>query len=370
MEQERIWSLIAKNLTGEASAEELRDLETLLRMDPELHYPIQAIMDSWTPDPSLSAMEASQAFDRHSARMRKLFPGFAGDSKEGPGSIGKSIRTRKREWTRRMSVALVLVIPIFLTLGWLWSTHTINLGPPQNSKANSEISTRNGSKSKIVLSDGTQVWLNAGSRLSYDKNFNSTLREVTLSGEAFFDVAHNAEKPFLIRTTSMDIKVLGTRFNVKSYPTDQNAEADLLRGSIEVSLKDRPDHKITLKPNEKIVVSNRPPVQVPEQEIVRKGQAIRPAFSIQQVTYFPQSKEIVETSWVENKLIFQDETFEDLSRQLDRWFAVTIRFENPEKKELRFTGSFANESIQQALEALQVSGRFQYQIHEDQVTIK
>ncbi len=75
-------------------------------------------------------------------------------------------------------------------------------------------------------------------------------------GEAFFDVAHNAERPFVIHTARIDIKVLGTRFNVKSYPTDKTTEATLLRGSIEVSIKDRPNETIILKPDEKLVVAN------------------------------------------------------------------------------------------------------------------
>ena len=115
---------------------------------------------------------------------------------------------------------------------------------------------RQGSRTHLTLPDGTMVWLNAGSRLSYGKNYNTATREVNLTGEAFFDVAHNTQKPFLIHTARIDVQVLGTSFNVKSYPTDRTTEATLIRGSIEVSIKDRPSEKIILRPDEKLVVAN------------------------------------------------------------------------------------------------------------------
>src|SRR5437588_18774 len=95
----------------------------------------------------------------------------------------------------------------------------LNQGP--SLKTGNEFFTQNGSRTNLVLPDGTRVWLNAGSRITYDKNYGITLREVGLTGEAFFDVAHNSGKPFVIHTARIDIKVLGTRFNVKSYPLDK-----------------------------------------------------------------------------------------------------------------------------------------------------
>ena len=91
--------------------------------------------------------------------------------------------------------------------------------------------------------------------------FNKDLREVTLNGEAYFDVTKNAEKPFIIHTKKMDVKVIGTAFNVRSYSDEKTAEASLIRGSIEVTLKDRKDQKIILKPNEKISIATDEPKQ-------------------------------------------------------------------------------------------------------------
>src|SRR4029078_631833 len=98
------------------------------------------------------------------------------------------------------------------------------------------VSTKRGSKSKVQLPDGTQVWLNADSRIAYNEKFQGNLREVTLEGEAYFDVVRDEKRPFVIHTAAIDIKVLGTAFNVRSYANEKNTETSLIRGSIEVTL--------------------------------------------------------------------------------------------------------------------------------------
>ena len=91
-------------------------------------------------------------------------------------------------------------------------------------------------------------------------------------------------------------------------------------------------------------------------------QVSEPIVAVRNLTHYKQSGDIIETSWVENKLVFQDESFEDLARQLERWYGVTISFENPEMEGLYFTGSFTNESVSQALNALKLSNNFNFTI--------
>ena len=240
--------------------------------------------------------------------------------------------------------------------------------PAGTPKVYSEISTHNGSKTHLILPDGTLVWLNAGSRITYDKNYGVSNREIGLTGEAFFDVVHNAERPFVIHTARIDIKVLGTRFNVKSYPTDKTTEATLVRGSIEVSIKARPNEKIILKPNEKLVVAN-------DDSTLQRNSPGQPAdtdeslVNIRKPTYESATGTIIETSWIDNKLIFQDEEFGDLARQMERWYGVTIRFTDPELGEWRFTGAFQNETIQQALDALKLTADFTYKMDGNKIAI-
>lgn len=382
MGKEYIWNLIAKKLSGEASAEELRDLEIQLRANPDLHYSMQTIIDLWSPAASSDLEVSNLAFEKHIERMEKLgidFPSQKAPLKN-PSFIDLSNPPVQFQAIRPKAILAALGLCILVITGLLWGTikffkpvlrqNTPVNASPSPDNANSEISTRNGSKTNVVLPDGTQVWLNAGSKLIYPKSFGNTNREVVLTGEAFFDVVHNTEKPFIIHTVNMNIKVLGTRFNVKSYPTDKATVATLIRGSIEVSFKDRPAEKIILKPNEKIIVANsNNPVIKPIKTKLDEEPDGDPIVAVRGLTYYQHSRDVVETSWVENKLIFQNESFEELARQLERWYGINIRFKNPELQLLYFTGDFKNESIIQALDALKLSNNFNYIIEGNNITI-
>ncbi|HZE85778.1 MAG TPA: FecR family protein [Puia sp.] len=385
--KEYTWNLIAKKLSGEASPEELRELERLLRNHPELHYPMQTISDLWNTASPNDQKAAEQAFTQHLDRIQELEIDFSpgplfstneetgSNDNNGQGSrtrAGRGILTRRKAVLLMSACCLTLVMAI-ISLYPRPARNTLAINPPPGDQmAASEILTGNGSRTHVVLPDGSIVWLNAGSKITYDKNFGATHREVNLIGEGFFDVAKNAGIPFVIHTARIDVRVLGTRFNVKSYPTDRTTETTLIHGSIEVSIKDRPSEKIILKPNEKLVVSNDDST-LHRTNPARHAPAIEESLvSIRKPTYEANTGAIIETSWVDNKLIFQDEEFADLARQMERWYGVSIRFENPEQQKLRFTGSFQKETIQQALEALQLTASlnpFNYKIHENQITI-
>jgi transmembrane sensor len=377
MEEERIWSLMAKKLCGEASPEDLRELETLMRRNPDLHYPMQSVADLWNLQVYQDPDEISQAFTRHLERMRAR--GAEMGWENPPIAAGRASQEISGGLKRKNKRRLLFLFSTGLLLVLLWVfgseqiIHTAQSLPLAQEKNRSEISTRNGSKTNLVLPDGSLVWLNAGSKLSYERNYGASSREVTLSGEAFFDVVHNAEKPFVIHTAKMDIKVLGTRFNVKSYPTDRASEASLIRGSIEVMIHDRPNQKIILKPNEKIIVANDP-AGISPSAARRDGtaQSSQPLVAIRNLTREPRSGTIAETSWVENKLIFHDQSFRDLAEEMERWFAVRIQFDDSRRDTLHFTGSFENETVQQAMDALKLTksaADFHYTIHDNIITI-
>jgi transmembrane sensor len=380
-QKEIIWNLIAKKLSGEASPEEFRELEGLLRDNPELHYPIQTIIDLWEGPERISKKEAELAFSRHLNRMEYLQveygPSMASVSQEVyPDPDGYPWPQKRRASRRKILIGTSIFGLLLTTVGWLYhkipQTPLVTLSVVARipTVAGNEIFTGSGSRTHLTLPDGTLVWLNAGSRLTYGKNYGVAGREVSLTGEAFFDVAKNVERPFLIHTTRIDIRVLGTSFNVKSYPTDKTTEATLLHGSIEVSINDRPNEKIILKPDEKLVVANDdstlhrsgPPKSAPagtDESLV----------TIRKPTYEHTTGAVIETSWVNDKLTFQEEAFDELSRQMERWYGVTIRFEDPGLEQLQFTGSFKGETIQQALDALSLTARFTYIIEGNQVVI-
>jgi transmembrane sensor len=363
MAEDDIWNLIAKKLSGEATEPEIKELEKLLRENPELHYPVQTIMDLWKSGVQFDQHAAHESFRRHVQRMRDLKIDF--NEQEQTYTEITERRGRKINLGSVSVIALIVGV-IFLVIR---STGTVTPASQNLVKAPekviSQITTKNGSKTNLLLPDGTKVWLNAGSSISYDSSYDRILREVNLSGEAFFDVVKNKEKPFIIHASKINIKVLGTQFNVRSYPTDNTTEASLIRGSIEVTFRDKPNKKIILKPNEKIVVDNERNSEDVLETYRRSGHdKIHevPGVDIKKLTYEYKTGTIIETSWVENKLIFQDEPFDEMARKLERWYGVSIIFKNDQLKENRLTGSFKNETVRQALDALKFTASFHYTI--------
>jgi ferric-dicitrate binding protein FerR (iron transport regulator) len=360
MADERIWELMARKLAGEASVEELGELDQLLRTNPDLHFSIQAITDLWDHSPSpVDEVSLQISYQQHIARMQQMDISIGHQSDDSDYLLeGRRSKPRRRRMTWAVAASIVVIV----AAAWFFYGNQ-----PTSAKRNdlakvtpSVVSVKNGSKTRIQLPDGTQVWLNAGSRLTYDKDFGNRLREVTLIGEGFFDVVRNEQKPFIIHTTKMDVKVLGTRFNVRSYPNDKTTEAALIHGSIEVSLKDRPSEKIILKPNEKIVVDNRDTL---EQKSITHHSAkenAEPLVAIKHLTYQSADSTIVETSWVDNKLSFVNESFSELAPRMERWYGVSIRFKETSLDTIHFTGTFTEETIEEAMKALTITEPFNY----------
>lgn len=380
-QKEHTWDLIAKKLAREATPGELKELEDLLKAHPELYYPLQTVADFWKSSNPGDLEKAEQAFNRHLDRIKEQDIGFAPpvptDQHQDYHHNDHSQHRIQGHATPRRKTVLVTALSLLVVLIGFFvvriMVHQNISKPPAVSapmKEFSEVATRDGSRTSLLLPDGTHVWLNAGSRLTYDKSYGAQLREVNLTGEALFDVAHNPAKPFVIHTTRVDIKVLGTRFNVKSYPTDKTTETTLLRGSIEVSVKARPDEKIILKPNEKLVIANDDSAlhRNLSQHMEKTSKANESLVDIRKPAYDASGINI-ETSWVDDRLIFQDEAFGSLAKDMQRWYGVSIRFTRPDQEEWRFTGNFRKETIQQALDALKLTAPFTYTINETQITI-
>jgi len=222
-------------------------------------------------------------------------------------------------------------------------------------------------KSTIVLTDGTRITLNSKSSLRYPTNFTGKTREVYLSGEAFFDVHKDHEHPFIIHTEKMNIKVLGTAFNVKSYPNDPSSETTLIRGAIEVTLDDRPSDRIILKPSEKLIVNKGSFIATAHKKENKPtpttGSSTGTQYVLTGLTRLPQDDNaVLETSWTQNKLIFRDESFADLAARMERWYGVEIKFKNDDLKKYRFNGTFQKESITEAFDALRRTEDFHYKM--------
>jgi ferric-dicitrate binding protein FerR (iron transport regulator) len=229
----------------------------------------------------------------------------------------------------------------------------------------SEIVAPRGSKTHIVLADGTAIWLNAGSKLRYPQDFSLENREVFLAGEAYFKVPHNDEHSFIVHTPEATIRDLGTVFNVKAYTGSPVTEATLIEGAIEVSLEKKPDRKIRMSPGEKLVLHNKlAPVPAKQQP-----EAAVQLFEVSKIVPYAKTNDIVETAWVEDKLIFRNERFEDLAQMMERRYNISIVIKDQEIRDYQVTGIFRQENITEALKLLQVIVPFKYKMSNGQVII-
>ena len=177
---------------------------------------------------------------------------------------------------------------------------------------NNELIIPKGGEYQVVLADGTKVWLNSASRLIYPQSFMGKERRVVLSGEAFFDVAHDAERPFIVETSRMNVKVLGTRFNVNDYDDNEEVSTTLVNGSVEIFSGGQ--QAFRLVPGEQAYGK--------ENELEKREVNVR-----------------LYTSWIDGKFLFNNTELEEIAKQTSRWYDVEIFFSSENVKKVRFTGA-------------------------------
>lgn len=181
-----------------------------------------------------------------------------------------------------------------------------------NDNKNNELIIPKGGEHQVVLADGTKVWLNSASRLIYPQSFMGKERRVVLSGEAFFDVTHDAERPFVVETSRMNVKVLGTRFNVNDYDDNEEVSTTLVNGSVEIVSGDQ--QAFRLVPGEQAYGK--------ENELEKREVNVR-----------------LYTSWIDGKFLFNNTELEEIAKQISRWYDVEIFFSSESVKKVRFTGA-------------------------------
>ncbi len=374
MKEEQFWILLSKKLAHEATAEELALLQEFLNDNSEwtaTHDHLQEFCNS-RPEPSPEYNQRGEdAYLNHINRLKTQVPDFEAETEMEVAvpEIGRKARyTRWVKLVGSLAAACILFYYIFNTP----SAGEASL--VQNELPHNEVKVGHGSKSKIQLPDGTQVWLNSGSKLTYEGSFKGGLREVALDGEAYFDVTRDPEHPFIVHTSSIDIKVLGTAFNVKAYDVDQTIEATLIHGSIEVVDRFQPDApKVMLKPHEKIVFNKSRHGATPKTGLPVETQPEQPvSTSTILVTPLPKhiaDSSILETSWLYNRISFDDEKMTDVATKLERWYDVKIKITDDKVKNYRISGAFIDETIDEALRDIQLLIPFKYEINNKTITI-
>jgi len=237
-------------------------------------------------------------------------------------------------------IAAVIVIPLLIiAMSYFFNDERFF---PSKQVLYSEISSPYGSRIKVDLSDGSEVWLNHGSKLKYPQKFKKNEREVFLNGEAYFQVNEDPSRPFIIRTSEPCVKVMGTNINLKDYSNDHSVEITLEEGSA-ILCKSLPDGSLLkiadLKPGQQAISSK-----------ISKKLTIT---EVETEKY---------TSWKDGKLMLLDDPMDIVIKKLERWYNVEIELEDQELREYRYTATFVDETIPQVLQLLSLATPIEFSI--------
>lgn len=247
---------------------------------------------------------------------------------------------KKRLKMRRVLLgSAAVIIPILLLLGGYFYSQDVKMV---------EVLASTNQQKQCTLSDGTTILLNSCSKVTYPSEFKDSVRVVTLIGEAYFSVASDVTKPFIVKTKDLSVRVLGTQFNISAYPSDDRTITTLNSGKIQVDIQaEKADSRYILKPNQEIVFNK-----------------IDKSVLINTVT----GKNI---GWKDGSLVFQDDTFNDIVNSIERRFGVTIEYDKQGFSNIPYTLKFVNnESLEDVLNILQdVVGDFEYKKENSKITL-
>lgn len=339
--EERIIRLLAARLANEATEAELRELESLLAEDPALQARAQLLQRYCNNAPLHTSAGTEQALERTLSRIR------------GGEPVVSTTSDRRGARYRWYAAAAA----VFLLIGSTWAlwgpssnrndvtefypeTDTVRWMHRQNAKA---------IRAVLELADGSKIWLNADSKISYPENFGPHSREVFLTGEAFFQVTSNPGKPFTVHLNKGTIRVLGTSFNVRAYDNEP-VKTSVTTGKVAFIPKytdaDRKPDTFYITPDEKVTWNDA--YERPEKAIT-SGEEDR--------------------AWTDGGLVFRDAPLEDICRELERTFGKKVQFDSDAPRHYRMTGAFRNNSLPEILFYLSRSKNFRYTITDSTLLI-
>lgn len=247
--------------------------------------------------------------------------------------------TLKGTWLKYAAVIALLVISGIA----LWKQH----GIPNKNTPVAEVSvnfilssTEKGQKRNLVLSDGTRIKLNSESSIKFPEKFNGSIRAVYLEGEAFFEVARDTSRPFIIHSGRLATKVLGTSFNIKAYPENEEMRVAVVTGKVQVTAIQEAQESAILLPNDMFTTNN-----LTKEVYIARNTDI--------------SKEI---AWKDGILLYTDISLSEIITDLERWYGVKFIVEKGISKKATYSGTFDNQNLENVMMGLSYSSNFKYRI--------
>jgi len=314
MEKKKYIALFEKYLHNEATEEEKLLLINLLRRDKDLDHFVEKMLQQSHPELDETTEQ------RMHAQIRSTI------------SQGRKRSIRSASLRRAIQWAAMIILPLLSALlVYLLTSDQL----PGNNRVT--ITAPNGEKAIVTLADGSRVWINSGSSLTYGNDFNHHQRKVSLDGEAYFEVAKDAQHPFIVQTREMDIQALGTAFNVSAYSNENYASTVLVEGKI----------KVNVRGQEEMLTEN-------DRAIVDKANH---SLSTDRV----YASDFIQ--WKDGNLYFENSSFDEIANTLSRVFNVEIRFASEKLRSIRFTGTLGNSSIRNALDILSLTSAMHYEMN-------
>ncbi len=282
----------------------------------------------------------------------------------------EDLKSVKRLLIRRYLIPVAASITAAFIIGALFNQFIINK-KVDNSLVLSEINVPLGSKSQLRLPDGTVVWLNAGSKLSYFNNSFITSRQVMLEGEAYFDVVKNKENIFVVNTSDIKVKVFGTQFNIKSYSEENIIQTTLIEGSLSVEpIKGNSKRNtVFLKPNQSANYFKAVRKSDTSDELIAGDKEELPSELAEKIIVMQKIDPLPITSWKDTEWVIEGESLDNLAVKLERRYNVKIYFQDVSLKKYKFSGILKDETFEQVLKILQITMPVVYKVNENKVTL-
>jgi ferric-dicitrate binding protein FerR (iron transport regulator) len=361
-----IEGLIHEYLSGVISQKDKDELFCWLVQEPKNVEFFNQISDIWL---SSSVFQNTHDFNAEEAFNRvKDKIDYVNTEVQVPRRLGIRLTWQK---------AAAILIPVILISSlatWLLST-----GKTTHAEIPFLFEVPYGSKATVTLPDGSKVALNAGSILTCNDGFGKTNRNLNLVGEGYFNVAKNTKLPFLVRAGRLNIKAVGTSFNIKAYPEDKTIVTTLVKGKVIIEGNDSLNKPFTIemKPKETVtykktiaLADNRQNKHKPESNIVQsepQTESVTPT----NVPFIKQDKVKTElyTSWKDERWIIEKQSLENLSKDLERRFNIKILIVSPDISKFHFTGTIENETIEQIMAIMRHTIPINFKIDKGIVTI-
>lgn len=355
MENQPNWALLARYVAGECSLDEERDVQAWIQADPSRKQLIEQLRRIWDaaeasaterPDSQLD-MEAEWQDMRAKMRASDRAASASGRSREEQArsesrAERRPSRSGRLKWATRSAAAILLLV------GGLWLTQTLWMASTDDTTAYREVVTEEGERSRIQLADGSSVMLNVDSKLRLANAFGQQKRIVRLTGEAYFEIETDPNRPFIVKTGTAAVEVHGTAFNVRGYPEEKQVQVAVTEGDVSV----------------------RPSSSNGTQKGVELRSGMVGRLTEQDTTVVTEATDVTtHIGWTEGRLVFENTPLPKVVVRLERWYGMDVTIQDASLDSLRLTADLKSQAARNVLDVIAASLGIQYRIDQNTVLL-